>query len=152
MGDGQRPGFRDALNRFVRTYSFVSQIAAFTRPALVPDFVSCRALSSYLPDTSTVERLDLGTEVELIRSRHQMTFTGSLSLSADVGEVRSFYGEGKGGRQGLDLEHLSSIIGVLNDGFGTDLTDIDEAAPGPVRGQLGRRRGACRSGAKQEHR
>src|SRR5260370_32247085 len=100
MGDGRRLGFRDALNRFVRTHSFVSQIAAFTGPALVPDFVSCRSLPSYLPDTSPVERLDLGTEVELIRLRHQMTFTGSLSLSADVGEVRSFYGEGKGGRQG----------------------------------------------------
>ena len=152
MGDGRRLGFRDALNRFVRTYSFVSQIAAFTGPALVPDFVSCRALSSYLPDTSTVERLDLGTEVELIRLRHQMTFTGSLSLSADVGEVRSFYGEGKGGRQGpgpgAPVQHHRGTQRRVRH----RPTDVDEAAPGPVRGQLGRRRGACRSRAKQEHR
>ena len=47
----QRLEFRDALTRFVRTYSFVSQIAAFTDPALERDYVYCRALSLYLRDT-----------------------------------------------------------------------------------------------------
>jgi type I restriction enzyme R subunit len=126
MPDEARLEFRDALTRFVRAYSFVSQIAAFTDPALERDYVYCRALASYLRDTATVERLDLGAEVELTHLRHQMTFTGSLALTADVGEVRSFYGEGKGGQQELDLEHLSSIIEILNDRFGTDLTDVDK--------------------------
>ena len=126
LGDEERLEFRDALTRFVRTYSFVSQIAAFTDPALERDYVYCRALSLYLRDTGTVERLDLGTEVELTHLRHQMTFSGSLSLTAEVGEVRSFFGEGKGGQQELELEHLSSIIEVLNDRFGTDLTDVDK--------------------------
>ena len=58
--DEERLEFRDALTRFVRTYSFVSQIAAFTDPALERDYVYCRALSLYLRDTDTVERLDLG--------------------------------------------------------------------------------------------
>ena len=55
-----------------------------------------------------------------------MTFSGSLALTSDVGEVRSFFGEGKGGQQELDLEHLSSIVELLNDRFGTDLTDVDK--------------------------
>lgn len=80
----------------MRTYSFVSQIAAFTDPALERDYIFCRALSLYLRDTGTVERLDLGTEVELTHLRHQITYSGSLSLSAEVGEVRSFFGEGAG--------------------------------------------------------
>jgi type I restriction enzyme, R subunit len=126
MGDERRLEFRDALTRFVRTYSFVSQIAAFTDPALERDYVYCRALSSYLRDTGTVERLDLGAEVELTHLRHQVTFTGSLALESDVGEVRSFFGEGKGRQEELELEHLSSIIEVLNERFGTDLTDVDK--------------------------
>jgi type I restriction enzyme R subunit len=126
LGDERRLEFRDALTRFVRTYSFVSQIAAFTDPVLERDYVYCRALSLYLRDTGTVERLDLGTEVELTHLRHQMTFSGTLSLSSEVGEVRSFFGEGKGGQQELDLEHLSSIVEVLNERFGTDLTDVDK--------------------------
>jgi type I restriction enzyme R subunit len=126
MNDGQRLEFRDALTRFVRTYSFVSQIAAFSDPALEQDYVYCRALSLYLRDTGTVERLDLGTEIELTHLRHQMTFSGTLALTSDVGEVRSFFGEGKGSQQELDLEHLSSIVEVLNERFGTDLTDVDK--------------------------
>ncbi len=126
LGDEERLEFRDALTRFVRTYSFVSQIAAFTDPKLERDYIYCRALSLYLRDTATVERLDLGTEVELTHLRHQMTFEGALSLTADTGEVQSFFGEGKGGRQELDLEHLSSIVEVLNERFGTELTDVDK--------------------------
>ncbi len=126
MGDEERLEFRDALTRFVRTYSFVSQIVAFTDPSLERDYVYCRALSLYLRDTGTVERLDLGTEVELTHLRHQMTFSGTLSLASDTGEVRSFFGEGKGAQQELELEHLSSIVEVLNERFGTDLTDVDK--------------------------
>ncbi len=126
LDDERRLEFRDALTRFVRTYSFVSQIAAFTDPSLERDYVYCRALSLYLRDTGTVERLDLGTEVELTHLRHQMTFSGGLSLESDIGEVRSFFGEGQGNQQELELEHLSSIVETLNERFGTDLTDVDK--------------------------
>ena len=40
--------------------------------------------------------------------------------------MRSFFGEGKGSQQELDMEHLSSIVEVLNERFGTDLTDVDK--------------------------
>lgn len=126
LDDEQELEFRDALTSFVRTYSFVSQIAPFTDPALERDYVFARALSLYLRDTTTVERLDLGTEVELTHLRHQMTFSGALSLDADVGEMPSFRGDGKGTQQELELKHLSSIVQLLNDRFGTDLTDVDK--------------------------
>jgi type I restriction enzyme R subunit len=126
LGDEQRVEFRDALNRFVRTYSFVSQIARFTDPELERDYVFCRALALYLRDTATIERLDLGSEVELTHLRNQVTHSGSLSLVSDTGEVRSFFGEGTGGQQELELERLSSIIDVLNERFGLDLTEADK--------------------------
>lgn len=40
--------------------------------------------------------------------------------------ARSARGEGAGSQQELELEHLSSIIQVLNDRFGTNLTDVDK--------------------------
>src|SRR5215211_6961563 len=126
MRDAERLEFRDALTRFVRTYSFVSQIAAFTDPSLERDYVFCRALSLYLRHTGTVERLDLGAEVELTHLRHQMTFSGTLSLGGEIGEVRTFLGGGEGSQQELEMERLSNIIEVLNDRFGTDLTDVDK--------------------------
>jgi hypothetical protein len=136
---GRLRAFRDALTRFVRTYSFVSQIAAFTDPALERDYVYCRALSLYLRDTGTVERLDLGTEVELTHLRHQMTFNGTLALASDVGEVRSFFGEGPGepagARLGAPVEHRRGSQRALRD----ELDRRRQAAAGSVRGELGRR-------------
>lgn len=126
LEDEERLEFREALTRFVRTYAFVSQIAAVSDTQLERDYVFCRALSLYIRDSGGVERLDLGTEVELTHLRHQVTFSGELSLTAQEGEVRSFFGEGKGAQQELELEHLSNIVEVLNDRFGTDLTDVDK--------------------------
>jgi type I restriction enzyme, R subunit len=126
LADEDRAEFRDALTRFVRVYSFVSQIAGFADSSLERDYVFCRALSLYLRDTGSVERLDLGTEVELTHLRQQVTFSGELPLSSDQGEVKAFFGEGRGGQQELEMEHLSSIVEVLNDRFGTDLTDVDK--------------------------
>lgn len=126
MDDEHRVEFRDALVRFVRTYSFVSQIAAFTDPKLEGDYIFCRALSSYLRDLGTVERLDLGGEVELTHLRHQVTYSGALPLTSQVSHVKSFYGDGKGSQQELDIERLSSIVEVLNDRFGMNLTDVDK--------------------------
>ncbi len=110
----------------MRTYGFVSQIAAFTDPKLERDYVFCRALALYLRTASTVERLDLGTEVELTHLRHQLTHEGSLALESERGEVQSFFGSGQGGQQELQLETLSSIVEQLNERFGTDFTDADK--------------------------
>ncbi len=53
LEEEERLEFRDALNRFVRAYSFVSQIVAFTDTALERDYVFCRALSLYLRGSGT---------------------------------------------------------------------------------------------------
>ncbi len=126
LGDEEQLEFRDALSRFVRTYAFVSQIAAVADTELERDYVFCRALSLYVRESGGVERLDLGTEVELTHLRNQVTYSGELSLTSDQGEVKSFFGEGKGAQEELELEHLSSIVEVLNERFGTDLTDVDK--------------------------
>ena len=126
LADEGRLEFRDALTRFVRTYGFVSQIVAFTDPKLERDYVFCRALALYLRNSSTVEKLDLGTEVELTHLRHQLTHDGSLALESERAEIQSFFGSGQGGQQELQLETLSSIVEQLNDRFGTDFTDADK--------------------------
>lgn len=122
----ERLEFRDTLTRFVRTYGFVSQIAAFTDPRLERDYVFCRALALYLRTASTVERLDLGTEVELTHLRHQLTHEGSLALQSERSEIKSFFGTGQGAQQEFQLETLSSIVDQLNERFGTDFTDADK--------------------------
>jgi type I restriction enzyme R subunit len=122
----ERQGFKDALDKFVRTYSFLSQVVNFGDSKLERDYAYCRALASRLRDAASVERLDLGTEVELTHLKTEMTFEGSLSLDADTGEVKAIFGEGRGRQSDPQLEHLSEIIDELNERFGLNLDERDQ--------------------------
>ena len=42
-GRGRQDEFRDVLNRFVRIYSFLSQVVSFTDVKLERDYLYCRA-------------------------------------------------------------------------------------------------------------
>jgi type I restriction enzyme R subunit len=126
LGEEDRLGFKDALDKFVRTYSFLSQVVTFGDSKLERDYTYCRALAARLRDAASVERLDLGTEVELTHLKTEMTFEGSLSLDADAGEVKTIFGEGRGRQSDPQLEHLSEIVDELNERFGLNLDERDQ--------------------------
>ena len=126
LGEGDRFEFKDALDKFVRTYSFLSQVVSFVDPKLERDYICCRALASRVRDASRVERLDLGEQVELTHLRTEMTFEGSLALDSDTGEVQTIFGEGLGRQTEPELEHLSEIVAELNERFGLNLNEQDQ--------------------------
>ena len=119
-------GFKDALDKFVRTYSFLSQVVSFGDSKLERDYIYCRALASRLRDQNTSTSLDLGSEVELTHLRSEVTYEGSLALDADTGEVKSIFGEGRGKQNEPELELLSEIVSELNDRFGLTLDERDQ--------------------------
>jgi len=126
MGEEDRFEFKDALDKFVRTYSFLSQVVSFVDPKLERDYIYCRALASRIRDASRVERLDLGEQVELTHLRTEMTFEGSLALESDMGEVQTIFGEGLGRLSEAELEPLSEIVAELNERFGLNLDEQDQ--------------------------
>jgi type I restriction enzyme R subunit len=126
LAEEDRLGFKDALDKFVRTYSFLSQVVTFGDSKLERDYTYCRALAARLRDAASVERLDLGTEVELTHLKTEMTFEGSLSLDADDGEVKTIFGEGRGRQSDPQLERLSEIVDELNERFGLNLDERDQ--------------------------
>lgn len=116
LDEDDQEKFRDAVNRFVRIYSFLSQVVAFTDAKLERDYLFCKALASFVrADASEV--MDLGSQVELTALRMEKTFEGELSLTAAEGEQTTIWGEGRQLR--FDLEPLSLIIAQLNERFGT---------------------------------
>jgi type I restriction enzyme R subunit len=121
-----RVAFKDALDRFVRTYSFLSQVVSFGDTKLERDYLYCRALASLLRGANTVERLDLGSQVELTHLRLEAKFSGSLDLGGDTGEVTSFTGDGTRMQHLPDMEPLSQIVDTLNERFGLELTETDQ--------------------------
>jgi type I restriction enzyme R subunit len=126
LEEEDRLAFKDALNKFVRTYSFLSQIVSFGDSKLERDYVYCRALASKLRDEATIERLDLGAEVELTHLRSEITFEGSLGLTRDTGEVKSIFGDGAGRPSEPAVEVLSQIVQELNERFGLNLDERDQ--------------------------
>jgi type I restriction enzyme, R subunit len=126
LPDEERLAFKDALDRFVRAYSFLSQIVPFSNTGLERDYVYCRMLALELRGATTSEALDLGSQVELTHLRNEVTSQGSLSLAGEVGEVRSTLRDSAGKRYDPELEALSHIIDVLNERFGTNLGEADQ--------------------------
>lgn len=118
--------FKDALDKFVRTYTFLSQVVSFGDTKLERDYLYAKALASLLRGADTVERLDLGTEVELTHLRTQATYTGSLELGDETGELTSLPGVGIPAQRLPDLEPLSQIVDTLNERFGLELTETDQ--------------------------
>ncbi len=126
LDDTDKAGFKEALDKFVRTYGFIAQIVTFGETKLERDYLYCRALASLLRDATTVESLDLGSEVELSHLRTEATFEGSLALTAQTGEIQTIFGDGAGRKHDPDVESLSQIIHLLNDRYGTNLGEADQ--------------------------
>lgn len=134
LDDEERARFADALMRFVRIYSFLSQVVSFTDTDLERDYVFSRALSAFLP-TTTGESVDLGADIELTHLRLEKQFEGSVSLDSDTGEVRTVF-SGAGPQNEPDPETLSTIIDRFNERYGTDWTDADRLFPDAIEEDL----------------
>jgi type I restriction enzyme R subunit len=111
------------LARFIRTYSFLSQVVTFIDVKLEADYLFCKALSAFIRPAGQAS-LDLGTEVELTHLRTEKTFEGSLALDERHGEVSTIF-SGAGGQVTSEEEPLSAIVAKLNERFGTEWSDED---------------------------
>jgi type I restriction enzyme R subunit len=115
---------RDALDQYVRAYSFLSQVVDFGDVALEALYLASRALIALLPADGG-GRLDLGSDVELTHLRLEKTSEGDITPDHGIGELSAIY-SGKGKEAGEDKEHLSAIIEVLNVRFGLALGTADQ--------------------------
>ena len=123
LEEDEQDAFRDVLGRFVRIYSFLSQVVSFTDVGLERDYRFCRALASFIKREPRI-RLDLGSEVELTHLQLEQTFEGSVSLGSDQGVVTTIY-SGTGRAHEPEASPLSRIIENLNERFGLKLTEAD---------------------------
>jgi len=118
--------FKKQLSQWLRLYSFLSQIVPFQDIELEKFHAYCRLLSTKLPKLDISERLKLNDEVALEYYRLQKISEGSIAMEAQ-GEYR-LKGAGETGmkKDKEEKAHLSEIITVLNDRFGTDFTEADK--------------------------
>ncbi len=123
LEEEERDRFRDALSRFVRIYSFLSQIVSFADTALERDYLFGKALAAFVKADAGAA-VDLSGVVELTHLRQEQQFKGSVALDSEGGEVRTIY-SGTSHMHEPEPEALSAIIDRLNAQYGTDWGDAD---------------------------
>lgn len=120
LDDEEQERFRDDLDRFVRTYAFLSQVVAVTDTKLERDYLYAKALAAFVRAGGTAA---VHPEVELTHLKLEQTFEGSVTLAETEGEVTTIFGGGK--LHDPETEPLSQIIQRLNERFGTDFAPED---------------------------
>jgi len=123
LQEDEQERFRDALGRFVRIYSFLSQIVSFADTALERDYLFAKALAAFIK-ADPGAAVDLSGVVELTHLRNEQQFAGSVALDTDGGEVTTIY-SGTGRVIEPEPEALSVIIDRLNALYGTDWSEAD---------------------------
>jgi type I restriction enzyme R subunit len=118
--------FKNTMQSFNRTYSFLTQIMPFSDVDLEKLFTYTRFLYKKLPRTSQNDKFKLGDEVSLEYYRLQ-----KIAEHTIVMESQSVYELDGGGQAGLrltkeDEANLSEIIEVLNKKFFTEFSDADK--------------------------
>ncbi len=118
--------FKNTLQVFNRTYSFLTQIMPFSDVELEKLFTYTRFLLKKLPRTSEKDKFKLGDEVSLEYYRLQ-----KISKNNIIMENQSVYELEGGGEAGIRMSKeeetaLSEIINVLNKKFGTEFSTADK--------------------------
>ncbi|EDL65725.1 type I restriction endonuclease subunit R [Bacillus sp. SG-1] len=121
----QQEDFKGAATKFIRTYSFILQIAPFCDVELHKLFVYLNYLLKKLPKRTT-DDVYLADDIALQYYRNEKVFEGSIALNVEGGAELHGTKHGKGGGKEEEKERLSSIIDRLNEKFGTEFTDTDK--------------------------
>jgi type I restriction enzyme, R subunit len=125
LPEAEQAECKSALNKFVRSYSYISQIAPFTDASLHKLFVYVQMLVKKLPNTNT-GALQLDDEVQLTYYRLEKTFEGSIDLSdGEAPELTGLTDSGSAGMTEDKKDRLSAILELINERFGTDFKPSD---------------------------
>jgi type I restriction enzyme R subunit len=125
LAEGKQREFREALDRYVRMYAFLSQVVPFADAALERLYAYARLLGRRIGPAKGTS-LDIGADVELTHLRIELTGTHDLSLSDGAAMLPGFGGEGLGPQDEPPKAKLSEIIDLLNERFGLNLGKPDQ--------------------------
>lgn len=117
--------FKGQLVSFRNLYSFVSQIVPYQDSDHEKLYTYARFLLTKLPYETDNRTVQVDDEVELKYYRLQKISEGAIDLK--VGEPDSLYGPTEVGTGQADEDvQLSTLVGKLNERFGTEFTPADQ--------------------------
>ena len=125
LGEEEQNLFKGQLVSFRNLYSFVSQIIPYQDSDHEKLYSYARFLLPNLPYTQDTRKVQVDDEVELKFYRLQKISEGAIDLK--VGEPQAVYGPTNVGTGQADEDvQLSTLVGKLNERFGTEFKPADQ--------------------------
>jgi type I restriction enzyme R subunit len=125
LGEEDQNLFKGQLVSFRNLYAFVSQVVPYQDSDHEKLFTYARFLLTKLPRTVDSRTVQVDDEVELKYYRLQKISEGAIDLKA--GEPDALYGPTEVGTGQADEDvQLSTLVGKLNERFGTEFTPADQ--------------------------
>lgn len=115
--------FKAYLDRFIRIYSFITQICRMFDKDMQKFFVYSRLLSKCLPKDIS-EKVEITDKIVLEYYKLSKTFEGDIALESTDSYIANIKG-GVGGKE-KKKDPLSVIIEKMNERFGTEFSEQDK--------------------------
>lgn len=118
--------FRKSVNKYVRQYSFVSQIITFIDTDLEKFYLFTKLLFKYLPYEKETLPLEVTQMVDMDKYKIQEVENGSIILNPEDATLDNPQGDGHSGPGKDPKEALKVIVKEINDKYAVELGDDDK--------------------------
>jgi len=125
LKDEDKDRFRDVVRRYVKQYSFVSQIISWLDADLEKFYLFTKLLLKYIPPKTDTLPKEILAMVDMDKFRLQEEGNGSILLKPEDVELENV-GDGSGERGQPLSDHLEVVIKELNDRFHFEFEDRDK--------------------------
>ncbi|MFH1859990.1 MAG: DEAD/DEAH box helicase family protein [bacterium] len=118
--------FRKNINKYIRQYSFISQIITFIDTDLEKFYLFTKLLFKYLPYEKETLPLEITQMVDMDKYRVQEEENGSIILNPEDATLENPQGSGHGGKPPDTKEALEIIVKEINNKYAIELGNDDK--------------------------
>jgi type I restriction enzyme R subunit len=122
--------FRMNVNKYVRQYSFISQIITFIDTDLEKFYLFTKLLFKYLPYEKETLPLEVTQMVDMDKFRIQEEQNGAIILKPEDAELENTDADGHRGKKPEPKEILEIIVKEINEQYAIDLGEADKVIKG----------------------
>lgn len=126
MADEKKEKFRKEINRYIRSYGFMSQLMKFIDPGLERHYVFFKVLYKFLPYTKETLPMEILDKVDLNKFRLQMSFEGKLTLEDEDTTLKSSRIADINNRRADETKSLQELLNIVNEPWQGYLDENDK--------------------------
>lgn len=122
----EKDKFRKSINKYVRQYSFISQIITFIDTDLEKFYLFTKLLFKYLPYEKETLPLEVTQMVDMDKFKIQEEENGSILLKPEDAILENPQGDGHKGKRQDPKDVLVVIVKEINDKYAVNLGEDDK--------------------------